>query len=72
MAETRPTPGVGAVIVEEGRLLLIRRGRGAYRDYWAIPGGRQRRGPYIDTGDPVTAASQRNGVATRCGPNFQD
>lgn len=44
MAETRPTPGVGAVIVEEGRLLLIRRGRGAYRDYWAIPGGRQQRG----------------------------
>lgn len=44
MAETHPTPGVGAVIVEDGRLLLIRRGRGAYRDYWAVPGGRQRRG----------------------------
>jgi ADP-ribose pyrophosphatase YjhB (NUDIX family) len=44
MAEIHPTPGVGAVIVEDGRLLLIRRGRGAYRDYWAVPGGRQRYG----------------------------
>jgi len=44
MPEIHPTPGVGAVIIEDGRLLLIRRGRGAYRDYWAVPGGRQRRG----------------------------
>lgn len=44
MPETHPTPGVGAVIVDKGRLLLIRRGRGAYQDYWAVPGGRQRRG----------------------------
>jgi len=44
MAEIHPTPGVGAVIVEDGRLLLIRRGRGAYLDHWAVPGGRQRRG----------------------------
>lgn len=44
MPELHPTPGVGAVIMEDGRLLLIRRGRGAYLGYWAVPGGRQRHG----------------------------
>ena len=44
MGEAHPTPGVGAVVIEDGRLLLIRRGRGAYQDHWAVPGGRQRRG----------------------------
>jgi 8-oxo-dGTP diphosphatase len=44
MTEIHPTPGVGAVIIYDERLLLIRRGRGAYRDYWAVPGGRQRYG----------------------------
>jgi 8-oxo-dGTP diphosphatase len=44
MQEIHPTPGVGAVVTHDGRLLLIRRGRGAYADQWAVPGGRQRRG----------------------------
>jgi len=44
MPELHPTPGVGAVIMEDGRLLLIRRGRGAFLGYWAVPGGRQRHG----------------------------
>ena len=44
MTEAQPTPGVGAVVIEDGMLLLIQRGRGAYIDRWAVPGGRQRRG----------------------------
>ncbi len=44
MAEGHPTPGAGAVIINDGRMLLIRRRRGAYVDHWAVPGGRQRRG----------------------------
>jgi len=44
MSETHPTPGAGAVVIRDGRMLLIRRARGAYIDHWAVPGGRQRRG----------------------------
>jgi len=44
LSETHPTPGAGAVVIRDGRMLLIRRGRGAYVDHWAVPGGRQRRG----------------------------
>jgi ADP-ribose pyrophosphatase YjhB (NUDIX family) len=31
---------VGAVVVHEGRLLLVERGRGAGVGLWAVPGGR--------------------------------
>ena len=39
--ERRPLVGVGAVVVHEGRLLLVRRGQGARVGEWAVPGGRQ-------------------------------
>jgi len=36
----RPEVCVGAVVVRDGRLLLVRRGRGAAVGKWSVPGGR--------------------------------
>jgi 8-oxo-dGTP diphosphatase len=36
----RPEVCVGAIAVDEGRLLLIRRGHGPAPGWWSVPGGR--------------------------------
>lgn len=48
MDETHPIPSVGAVIIDDGRILLVRRDRGAYAGSWAVPAGRQRLGETMD------------------------
>lgn len=42
--EMHPIPSVGAVIIDEGRILLVRRHREPYAGAWAVPAGRQRHG----------------------------
>jgi 8-oxo-dGTP diphosphatase len=37
---TGPVPGVGAVVLDEGRLLLVRRTRHPGAGLWAVPGGK--------------------------------
>jgi 8-oxo-dGTP diphosphatase len=41
---TRPEVSVGAIVVQDGQLLLVRRGRGAAVGSWSVPGGRVERG----------------------------
>jgi 8-oxo-dGTP diphosphatase len=64
---TTPLPQlcVGAVVVEEGRLLLVRRGRGPGEGRWSVPGGR------VEAGEEVEEAVARElreetGLAGRC------
>jgi ADP-ribose pyrophosphatase YjhB (NUDIX family) len=44
---------VGAIVVDAGRLLLIRRGRGAGAGWWSIPGGR------VEAGETLAEAVVR-------------
>lgn len=37
---TPPEVCVGAIVVADGRLLLVRRGRGVAQGSWSVPGGR--------------------------------
>ncbi len=41
---SRPEICVGAVVVDEDRLLMIRRGHGPAAGEWSVPGGRVERG----------------------------
>ena len=34
-----PLVGVGAVVVDQGRVLLVRRGREPLKGQWSLPGG---------------------------------
>ncbi len=36
---TRPILGVGAIVIESGRVLLVERGREPLKGYWSLPGG---------------------------------
>lgn len=47
-----PTPevAVGGVAIHDGRLLLVRRGRGIARGQWSLPGGRLEPGETLTDG----------------------
>ena len=49
----RPEVAVGAVAVRDGRLLLVRRGRGVALGRWSLPGGR------MEPGETLAAAVAR-------------
>ena len=53
MTVHRPEVSVGAVVVRDGRLLLVRRGRGAAVGKWSVPGGR------VEWGETLAAAVVR-------------
>ncbi|HUJ39550.1 MAG TPA: NUDIX hydrolase [Candidatus Acidoferrales bacterium] len=46
----RPVVGVGAVVIENGRALLIRRGGEPLKGQWSIPGGTLESGETLEQG----------------------
>jgi ADP-ribose pyrophosphatase YjhB (NUDIX family) len=48
-----PLVGVGAVVVDEGRVLLVRRGTEPLKGHWSLPGG------LLELGEPLLAGVVR-------------
>src|SRR5580658_11117446 len=46
----RPVPGVGALIIDNNRILLIERGKEPLKGYWSLPGGALETGETLEEG----------------------
>jgi 8-oxo-dGTP diphosphatase len=47
MEENKPQVAVGAIVVRDGALLMVRRGREPGLGSWSLPGGRVEHGEYL-------------------------
>jgi 8-oxo-dGTP diphosphatase len=63
---TRPEVCVGAVAVEDGQLLVVRRGRGEGTGRWSVPGGRVEAGETL-RGAVVREVAEETGLRVECG-----
>ncbi len=52
----RPIVGVGAVIIDGGRVLLVRRGAEPLKGEWSVPGG------VVELGETLRAAAEREAL----------
>jgi 8-oxo-dGTP diphosphatase len=57
---------VGAIVVDDGRLLLVRRGRGPAAGEWSVPGGRVERDELLEEA-VVRELAEETGVEGVCG-----
>jgi 8-oxo-dGTP diphosphatase len=53
---SRPFLGVGALILEDGKILLVERGKEPLKGFWSIPGG------IVETGEKLVEAIRREVV----------
>jgi 8-oxo-dGTP diphosphatase len=62
----RPVVAVGAVVVVDRRMLLVRRGREPAAGRWSVPGGRVERGETLAAA-VVREVAEETGLAVACG-----
>jgi 8-oxo-dGTP diphosphatase len=55
-----PLVGVGAIIIQDGRVLLVKRGRPPLAGEWSIPGGA------LELGETLRAAAVREALEETC------
>jgi 8-oxo-dGTP diphosphatase len=65
-APQRPEVAVGAVVVDDDALLLVRRGRPPAHGYWSVPGGRVEWGETLAHA-VVREVMEETGVECVCG-----
>jgi len=66
-APARPELCVGAIVVEDDHLLLIRRGHGPAAGFWSVPGGRVEAGELLAEA-VVRELAEETGLEGVCGP----
>ncbi|MGK2929546.1 MAG: NUDIX hydrolase [Acidimicrobiales bacterium] len=63
----RPEVAVGAIVVDDDRILLIRRGSGVAVGRWSVPGGRVEHGELLAEAT-VRELFEETGLEGVCGP----
>ncbi len=67
LSAARPEMCVGAVVLDDDRLLMIRRGRAPGIGLWSLPGGRVERGETLAEA-VVRELAEETGLECVCGP----
>lgn len=67
MDALRPETSVGAIVIRDEHLLLVRRGRGPAQGRWSVPGGRVEFGETLHEA-VVREVWEETGLDVVCGP----